>query len=257
MVATRKKALVIVESPAKARKIGGYLGKDYDVRASMGHVRDLPEDASEIPEEIKKEPWSRLGVNPNDRFTPVYVINPDKKKVITELKTLLKGADELILATDEDREGESIGWHLADILQPKVPVKRMVFSEITKKAIVEAIESHPRTGHEPGPGPGDPPGPRPAVWLHAQPAAVEKDPPRPLRRARAKRRRAGSGAARAGTAGVPERHVLGSEGATRNDAAGRISRRSSTTVGGKRIATGKDFDEHTGQARGRDRRPAA
>ncbi|MFV0442602.1 MAG: toprim domain-containing protein, partial [Planctomycetaceae bacterium] len=139
MVANRKKGLVIVESPAKARKIGEYLGKDYDVRASMGHVRDLPEDASQIPEEVKKEPWSRLGVNPGDRFTPIYVVPPEKKKVISELKTLLKGADELILATDEDREGESIGWHLADVLQPKVPIKRMVFSEITKKAILEAL----------------------------------------------------------------------------------------------------------------------
>jgi len=137
----RKKGLVIVESPAKAKKIGGFLGSDYEVRASMGHVRDLPEDASQIPEEFKKQPWARLGVNINDNFSPLYVIPPEKKKVVTELKSLLKDADELILATDEDREGESIGWHLADILQAKVPVKRMTFDEITKPAILKAIQN--------------------------------------------------------------------------------------------------------------------
>lgn len=140
MASGKKKGLVIVESPAKARKIGDFLGKDYDVRASMGHVRDLPQDASQIPEEVKKEPWSRLGVNVNDRFAPLYIVPPEKKKVIKELKSLLKNADELLLATDEDREGESIGWHLAELLEPKVPVKRMVFSEITKKAILDAIK---------------------------------------------------------------------------------------------------------------------
>ncbi len=132
---------MIVESPAKAKKIGGFLGSDYEVRASMGHVRDLPEDASQIPEEFKKQPWARLGVNITQDFTPLYVVPPEKKKVVNELKTLLKGVDELILATDEDREGESIGWHLADLLQPKVPVKRMTFDEITKSAILKAIQN--------------------------------------------------------------------------------------------------------------------
>ncbi len=141
MAGKRKKALVIVESPAKAKKIGGFLGSDYEVRASMGHVRDLPEDASQIPEEFKKQPWARLGVNTTDDFSPLYVIPPEKKKVVSELKSLLKEVDELILATDEDREGESIGWHLADILQPKVPVKRMTFDEITKSAILKAIQN--------------------------------------------------------------------------------------------------------------------
>jgi DNA topoisomerase I len=136
-----KKGLVIVESPAKAKKIGGFLGSDYDVMASMGHVRDLPEDASQIPEEIKKEPWARLGVNVSDDFSPLYVVPPAKKKLIKELQAALKGASELILATDEDREGESIGWHLADLLQPKVPVKRMTFDEITKPAILKAIQN--------------------------------------------------------------------------------------------------------------------
>ncbi len=143
MVAKRKKGLVIVESPAKAKKIGGYLGSDYVVRASMGHVRDLPAKAADIPAKFKKEPWSNLGVNVDEEFAPLYVVSPEKKKVVKELKGLLKDVDELIVATDEDREGESIGWHLVELLQPKVPVKRMVFSEITKKAIQEALE-HPR-----------------------------------------------------------------------------------------------------------------
>ena len=137
----RKKGLVIVESPAKARKIGGYLGADYEVRASMGHVRDLPAKAAEVPAEVKKEPWSTLGVNVAADFEPLYIVPPEKKKVVKELKDLLKQADELILATDEDREGESIGWHLAQLLKPRVPVKRMVFSEITKKAILDALQN--------------------------------------------------------------------------------------------------------------------
>lgn len=143
MAQKRKKGLVIVESPAKAKKIGGFLGKDYEVRASMGHVRDLPASAKEVPASIKKEPWSTLGVNTTADFEPVYVVPPEKKKVVKELKDALKDADELILATDEDREGESIGWHLAELLKPKVPVKRMVFSEITRKAILDALH-HPR-----------------------------------------------------------------------------------------------------------------
>lgn len=139
MAKKRIKGLVIVESPAKAKKIGGYLGKDYIVMASMGHVRDLPERAAEIPPDLKKEPWAALGVNVDRDFEPLYVVPKDKKKLIKELKDALKSADELILATDEDREGESIGWHLVDELKPKVPVKRMVFSEITKDAIQRAI----------------------------------------------------------------------------------------------------------------------
>ena len=137
----KKKGLVIVESPAKARKIGGFLGSDYEVRASMGHVRDLPAKAAEVPAEVKKEPWSTLGVNVSADFEPLYIVPPEKKKVVKELKAALKDAQELILATDEDREGESIGWHLAQLLNPRVPVKRMVFSEITKKAILDALES--------------------------------------------------------------------------------------------------------------------
>ena len=129
---------MIVESPAKARKIGGYLGDEYIVEASIGHIRDLPQRAADIPKEYKKFPWSREGVDIENNFAPLYVINRDKKDKVQELKDLLKDADELILATDEDREGEAIAWHLMEILRPKVPVKRMVFNEITKDAILAA-----------------------------------------------------------------------------------------------------------------------
>ncbi len=130
---------MIVESPAKARKIGEYLGDGYIVEASVGHIRDLPQRAADIPKEVRKFAWSREGVNIEDGFTPLYVINPDKRAKVAELKELLKDAEELILATDEDREGEAIAWHLMEILRPKVPVKRMVFNEITKDAILKAV----------------------------------------------------------------------------------------------------------------------
>jgi DNA topoisomerase-1 len=134
------KRLVIVESPAKARTIAGYLGPDFVVESSVGHIRDLPQRAADIPAEYKKEKWARLGVDVEDDFRPLYVVDPDKKKKVTELRALLKDADELLLATDEDREGEAIAWHLYEVLKPKVPVKRMVFHEITKPAIARALE---------------------------------------------------------------------------------------------------------------------
>jgi DNA topoisomerase I len=135
--------LVIVESPAKAQKIGGYLGQGYVVEASVGHIRDLPQSAADTPAKIKDKPWGRLGVDVDNGFTPYYVVPSDKKKQISKLKSLLKDADELFLATDEDREGEAIAWHLLDELKPKkdIPVKRMVFHEITKPAILAAAES--------------------------------------------------------------------------------------------------------------------
>ena len=133
------KKLVIVESPAKAKTIAGYLGDDYVVESSIGHIRDLPNRASEIPEGMKKEPWARLGVDVEHDFEPLYVVDSDKKGKVGELKKLLKNADELLLATDEDREGEAIAWHLLEVLQPKVPVRRMVFHEITRDAIQRAL----------------------------------------------------------------------------------------------------------------------
>ncbi|MBD2247205.1 type I DNA topoisomerase [Nostoc sp. FACHB-888] len=132
--------LVIVESPTKARTIRNYLPAGYRVEASMGHVRDLPQSASEIPAAVKGETWAQLGVNVDADFEPVYVVPKDKKKIVTQLKDALKDVDELILATDEDREGESISWHLYQLLKPKVPTKRMVFHEITQEAIKKALK---------------------------------------------------------------------------------------------------------------------
>ncbi len=134
-------SLVIVESPAKARTIAGFLGRDYVVESSIGHIRDLPRNASDVPAAYKKAPWARLGVDVDNGFKPLYVVDADKKAHIQKLKGLLAEAKELFLATDEDREGESIAWHLLEVLKPKVPVKRMVFHEITRPAIKKAIES--------------------------------------------------------------------------------------------------------------------
>ena len=133
--------LVIVESPAKAKTIQKYLGPGYEVTASVGHVRDLPERAIDVPAEIKKQPWGRMAIDVEDDFTPYYVVSSKKKDKVTELKRMLADADELLLATDEDREGEAIAWHLMEILRPKVPVRRMVFHEITPEAIRHAAES--------------------------------------------------------------------------------------------------------------------
>ena len=132
--------LVIVESPTKARTLSKYLGPEFIVESSVGHIRDLPANAAEIPKKYKGEAWSRLGVQVDDSFKPLYVVQSAKKSTITELKRALKGADELLLATDEDREGEAISWHLIEVLKPKVPVRRMVFHEITRRAVQEALE---------------------------------------------------------------------------------------------------------------------
>ena len=245
-MAKQKKALVIVESPAKAKKIGSFLGSDYIVRASMGHVRDLPEKAALIPERVKKEPWSRLSINVDADFAPLYIVPPEKKKVVKELKGLLKETEELILATDEDREGEAIGWHLIEELKPKVPVKRIVFSEITKKAIQEAMAS-PRDldtnlveaqetrrvldrlyGYTLSP----------LLWKKIAPklsaGRVQSVAVRVLVQRELERLAFHSGTY----------WDLKAEVDT-----GKQERFSAqlTTVGGRRIATGKDFDEHTGR----------
>lgn len=133
--------LVIVESPTKARTIKGFLPPGYEVRDSRGHIRDLPNSASEVPDRYKKKEWAKLGINVKDDFAPLYVVAPENRKKVKELKQALQTADELIIATDEDREGESIGWHIFDVLKPKVPVKRIVFHEITKAAIAQALEN--------------------------------------------------------------------------------------------------------------------
>jgi len=244
---TRKgKGLVIVESPAKAKKINSYLGSKYVVRASMGHVRDLPSGAAEVPAEVKKEAWSRMAVNVEKDFEPLYIIPAEKRKVVSELKALLKDADELILATDEDREGESIGWHLTQILKPKVPVKRMVFGEITKEAILEAIEN-PRQldenlvsaqetrrildrlyGYRLSP----------LLWKKVKPklsaGRVQSVAVRLLVQRELERR-----AFRKGTFWDLKVTLATQSGATFD---AQLS-----TVAGKRVAIGKDFDEHTGK----------
>ena len=135
------KSLVVVESPAKAKTIAGFLGSDFKVMASVGHVRDLPGSKEEVPDDKKASHGRLAGIDADDHFDTVYVVHASKKKVVAELKAALKNADELILATDEDREGEAIGWHVREVLQPKVPVRRMVFHEITPTAIREALET--------------------------------------------------------------------------------------------------------------------
>ncbi len=237
--------LVIVESPAKAKKIGGFLGSNYEVLASVGHIRDLPQKAADVTAEMKALGWTALGVNVEKDFAPLYLVPAEKKKTIAELKRALKGADELILATDEDREGESIGWHLADLLQPKVPVKRMVFSEITKPAILDALK-HTRDldmnlvraqetrrvldrlyGYTLSP----------LLWKKVAPklsagrvqsVAVRVMVQRELERL----------AFHSGTYWDIKAHVIAPAG-------GKFTAELST-VGGKRIASGKDFDENTG-----------
>src|SRR5688500_6210472 len=136
------KPLVIVESPAKAKTLGRFLGTKYRVEASFGHIRDLPESAAAVPKEIKEKDWGRHGVDVDQDFTPYYVVPGDKKKQVAHLKGAVKEASELLLATDPDREGESISWHLAQVLKPKVPVRRIVFHEITEEAVNDAL-AHP------------------------------------------------------------------------------------------------------------------
>ena len=205
--------LVIVESPTKARTIRGYLPDGYHVEASMGHIRDLPASASEIPAAYKGESWSRLGVNVEQDFDPLYVVPSDKKKVVTALKKELKKADELILATDEDREGESIGWHLTEVLKPKVPVQRMVFHEITQEAILRGAAADTRDRRGLGAGAGDAAHPGPAGGLYGVAAAVEEGGAKAVGRPRAERGGAAAGGAGAAAPSVPCGRVLGFEGA--------------------------------------------
>jgi len=142
-MADKRQRLVIVESPTKATKIAGYLGDGYVVESSRGHIRDLPTGAAEVPARYKGLKWARTGVNIDADFAPLYVVAADKKATLRELKQKLKAADELFLATDGDREGEAIAWHLMEELKPKVPAHRMVFHEITPAAIAEAV-ANPR-----------------------------------------------------------------------------------------------------------------
>lgn len=240
------KGLVIVESPAKAKKISGYLGRDYVVLASMGHVRDLPESASEIPPDLKKEAWAKLGVNVEQGFQPLYIVPKERKKVVKELKDALKSAQELILATDEDREGESIGWHLAQVLQPKVPVKRMVFSEITKEAIEHAIRSTRQLDEH---------------LVEAQEARRVLDRLYGYRLSPLLWKKVAPKLSAGRVQSVAVRVLVQRElerlafkkGAywdlktTLANSAGAAFDATLSAVGGRRVASGRDFDEHTGQ----------
>jgi DNA topoisomerase-1 len=242
------KKLVIVESPTKAKTIRNFLPKDYQVEASMGSVRDLPAKAADIPSAMKKEKWARLGVDVNEDFRPLYVVPSNKKKVIDMLKASLKGADELIIATDEDREGESIGWHLLEILKPKVPVKRMVFHEITEEAIREALE-HTRQIDEK------------LVRAQETRRILDRLYGYTLSPLLWKKIAAGLSAGRVQSVAVRllvmrERERRAFRSATYWDlkaalaaasAAGRDFEATLTTLGGRRLATGKDFDANTGR----------
>ncbi len=247
MAASRKKkGLVIVESPAKARKISDFLGKDYEVRASMGHVRDLPAKAAEVPAEVKKEKWSTLGVNVDADFEPLYIVPSEKKKVVKELKDALKDAQELILATDEDREGESIGWHLAQLLKPRVPVKRMVFSEITKKAILDAL-SQTRDVDENLVQAQETRRVLDRLYGYTLSPLLWKKVARGLSAGRVQ-----SVAVRVLVQRELERLAFRSGAywditAQLAAQAGQPFQAQLTTVGGRKVATGKDFDEHTGR----------
>src|SRR5215218_1881997 len=245
-----KTRLVVVESPTKAKTIRSFLPAGYKVAASMGHVRDLPESASEIPATLKGQEWARLGVNVDNDFEPVYVIPAGKRKVVSELRALLKDADELVVATDEDREGESIGWHLVEVLKPRVPISRIVFHEITPEAIRDALAS-PRTID--------------AVVVRAQETRRILDrlvgyTVSPLLW---KKISTGLSAGRVQSVAVRllvvrERERRAFRSAVYWDLKAALAKDAAPftamlqTVGGKRVATGRDFDENTGQLKTRD-----
>ncbi len=245
------KALVIVESPAKARTIGGMLGPDFIVESSVGHIRDLPRGADEVPAAYKGESWARLGVDVDNGFKPLYVVSSPKKSVVANLKKLLKGADELYLATDEDREGESIAWHLSEVLSPTVPVKRMVFHEITPAAIARAVDEWRELdrrlvdaqearrildrlyGYEVSP----------VLWRKVMPRLSAGRVQSVATRMVVERERARMRFRSATWWGV--------EGTFANAAAPNGFGATLVTLGGTTVATGKDFDEHgeqTGKA---------
>jgi DNA topoisomerase-1 len=248
MASTQKRRLVVVESPTKAKTIRSFLPQGYRVTASMGHVRDLPESASDIPPGLKGKEWARLGVNVERDFEPLYVVPGSKKKVVTELRSLLKDADELILATDEDREGESIGWHLLQVLRPRVPVSRIVFHEITPEAIREAIR-HPRQVDEN------------LVRAQETRRILDRLVGYTLSPLLWKKIASGLSAGRVQSVAVRllvqrERERRAFRSAVYWDLKALLARAGVpfsallVGVGGKRVATGKDFDESTGKLRG-------
>ncbi|HEX8395208.1 MAG TPA: type I DNA topoisomerase [Longimicrobium sp.] len=250
MAGKKDKRLVVVESPTKAKTIRGFLPAGYVVAASMGHVRDLPESATEIPAKYKGQEWARLGVNVQDDFEPLYVVPAGKRKIVAELKALLKDAGELIVATDEDREGESIGWHLVQVLDPKVPVSRIVFHEITPEAIRQAITS-PRQIDEH------------LVRAQETRRILDRLVGYTVSPLLWKKISTGLSAGRVQSVAVRllvrrERERRAFRNATYWDLKATLLRGITpfgavlATVGGKRVATGRDFDENTGQLKSRD-----
>lgn len=240
--------LVIVESPAKAKTIGRFLGRDYKVVASYGHIRDLPSSADEVPKSIKDKPWARLAVDIENNFTPYYVVSKDSRKRVAELKDMLKGADEVVLATDEDREGESISWHLLETLKPKVPIKRIAFHEITKTAIDEAI-SNPREVNQ--------------QLVRAQESRRVLDRLFGYSLSPVLWRKVGSKLSAGRVQSVAVRLVVEREEARRAFrkaeywdieativAEGKSFVAALVELGGKRVAEGKDFDANTGELKG-------
>jgi DNA topoisomerase I len=241
------KSLVIVESPTKTKTIKKYLPKGYVVDSSMGHIRDLPSSAKEIPAKFKKEPWSNLGINVDNRYDPLYVVPANKKKIVKKLKDLLKDADELILATDEDREGEAISWHLTELLDPKVPVKRMVFREITENAVKNALENFRDLDMN---------------LVHAQETRriLDRLAGYTISPLLWKKISPGLSAGRVQSVAVQflverERERMKFKSGTYFDLKASVSKEGDNTrfnadlshLNGKRLASGKDFDEHTGK----------
>ncbi|HEX6069735.1 MAG TPA: type I DNA topoisomerase, partial [Longimicrobiaceae bacterium] len=236
---------MVVESPTKAKTIRGFLPPGYRVAASMGHVRDLPESASDIPSSHKGKEWARLGVDVEHGFRPLYVVPGGKKKVVSELREMLKDADELILATDEDREGESIGWHLLEVLNPRVPVSRIVFHEITPEAILEALD-HGREVDEN------------LVRAQETRRILDRLVGYTVSPLLWKKISSGLSAGRVQSVAVRllvqrERERRAFRSGTYWDLKAHLARAAEpftaqlASVGGRRVATGKDFDEHTGR----------
>ncbi|WP_285591447.1 type I DNA topoisomerase [Actinomycetospora sp. NBRC 106378] len=239
--------MVIVESPAKARKIADYLGSSYIVESSRGHIRDLPRGAADVPAKYKGESWARLGVDVDNSFEPLYIVTPDKKSTVTELKDALKEVDELYLATDGDREGEAIAWHLLETLKPKVPVRRMVFHEITESAI-RAAAANPREldhdlvdaqetrrildrlyGYEVSP----------VLWKKVMPKLSAGRVQSVATRVIVERERERMAFVSAGYWGIDAQLNTGKKAETGNTSTFKASL---TKVGDRRVATGRDFD---------------
>lgn len=251
MASKPKTRLVVVESPTKARTIRSFLPPGYRVAASMGHVRDLPDSASDIPASLKGAEWARLGVNVDADFEPLYIVPGSKKKVISELRALLKDADELVVATDEDREGESIGWHLVQVLNPRVPTSRIVFHEITSEAIRDALRSPRQIDHQ-------------VVRAQETRRILDRLVGYTLSPLLWKKISSGLSAGRVQSVAVRllvqrERERRAFRSGTYWDLKAHLARQNApfeaqlVTLAGKRLATGKDFDENTGRlVQGRD-----